>query len=211
MVWTQGETDAQIVCRHSSSCCVMTQPDQPVRPQSYCVLTVEPGSSLRRAFTEHFPSYGNVISYVHVRPVCWHPGLVATRVSPLAFCCSPAVIWAVTLCDHHILKQNWIQWTYIEHTMRNTLPSQSVVALPFPPYLRHALLSAGISSIADIRGVAEQELMHGKHSSSSWWCCSSCTAHALLHTKLVQQHSVLLNKVANHLFVCACSDRSRPR
>jgi hypothetical protein len=50
--------------------------------------------------------------------------------------------------------------------MRNTVASLSVVALPLPPYLRHALLSAGLSSVFDVRNITEQELMQGKGSSS---------------------------------------------
>lgn len=42
-----------------------------------------------------------------------------------------------------------------------TQPSQSVVALPLAPSVRRALLFAGLSSVMDLQGLTETELMQG--------------------------------------------------
>jgi hypothetical protein len=42
-----------------------------------------------------------------------------------------------------------------------TQPTQSVVALPLAPSVRRALLCAGLSSVMDVRGLTEPQLMQG--------------------------------------------------
>lgn len=44
-----------------------------------------------------------------------------------------------------------------------TQPSQSVVALPLAPSVRRALLCAGLSSVMDLQGLTETELMQGEY------------------------------------------------
>lgn len=42
-----------------------------------------------------------------------------------------------------------------------TQPTHSVVALPLAPSVRRALLCAGLSSVMDVRGLTEAQLMQG--------------------------------------------------
>lgn len=43
-----------------------------------------------------------------------------------------------------------------------TQPTQSVVALPLAPSVRRALLCAGLSSVLDLQGLSEADLMQSK-------------------------------------------------
>jgi hypothetical protein len=46
-------------------------------------------------------------------------------------------------------------------TMTRTRPSQAVVSLPLAPAVRRALLTAGLGSMADLRGMTEAHLVAG--------------------------------------------------
>lgn len=51
-------------------------------------------------------------------------------------------------------------------------PSLSIVALPVPPFVRHALYAAGLSSLSDLDGLSEQALAEGDRDASCETCIS---------------------------------------
>lgn len=48
------------------------------------------------------------------------------------------------------------------------LPSLSVVSLPVPPFIRYALLAAGLSFVNDLKGLSEQALAEGAVTCAAW-------------------------------------------
>lgn len=89
-----------------------------------------------------------------------------------------------------------------------TQPTQSVVSLPLAPSIRRALLCAGLSSMMDIRGLSEVDLMQGN---TLVFCCHRTKAHVSIDR--LCQHTLpwLKLQIATDCCTACCSGGTSPR